>query len=170
MTVTGIIETMIGIIETMIGVIETVIGIIETVIGIIETEMEIIKTVIRALRIQAGDISQIQRYQQSVQHQHLFDPLEYNTINTGVQNMATALEEASAKSEDITEHTPLAPVEVIHTGQRGRPRKNIDRELLETSLRLRGPTHIAPVFDCSSRTIRRRALEHGLVEVIRPNI
>ncbi|KAF9050910.1 hypothetical protein BDP27DRAFT_1432374 [Rhodocollybia butyracea] len=100
--------------------------------------------VTQALRIQAGDISQIQRYQQSVQvflttvtaHQDLFDPLEYNTINTSVQNMATALEEASAKSEDIAEHTPLAPVEVIHTGQRGQPRKNIDRELLETSLRL----------------------------------
>lgn len=52
-----------------------------------------------------------------------------------------------------------------HTGRRGRPRKEIDPNILEIALtEHRGPTHLAPVFNCSSRTVRRRALDYNIVE------
>ena len=39
---------------------------------------------------------------------------------------------------------------------------------MEGALELRGPTHLGPIFDCSSRTVRRRALEAGLVQPCPP--
>jgi len=56
----------------------------------------------------------------------------------------------------------------VHAGRPGRPRVHIDAEILDTSLEYRGPTGLAPVFDCSSRTVRRRALERGLVDPCPP--
>lgn len=82
--------------------------------------------------------------------------------------MLSALAEATVQSEDIVEHAAFEPVQTVRSGRRGRPRKEIDPHLLESSLRLRGVTHIAPVFGCSSRTVRRRALEYGLVEPCPP--
>lgn len=82
--------------------------------------------------------------------------------------MITALQDAATNSQDIIEHPPLIPIQEISTGHRGRPRKEIDRDILETSLHLCGVTDIAPVFGCSSRTVRRRALEHGLVDPCPP--
>lgn len=56
----------------------------------------------------------------------------------------------------------------VHTGQAGRPRVHIDRDLLETALRYRGPTDLADIFDCAPRTIRRLALQYGLVDAGAP--
>lgn len=82
--------------------------------------------------------------------------------------MISALDDVSAQSADIVEHPPILPIQISHSGRRGRPRKEIDPAILATSLQYRGPTHIAPVFGCSARTIRRRALEQGLVEPCPP--
>ncbi|KAI0371557.1 hypothetical protein BV20DRAFT_183669 [Pilatotrama ljubarskyi] len=43
------------------------------------------------------------------------------------------------------------------------PRLEIDPTLLELALDLRGPTALAEVLGCHPRTVRRRALEQGLV-------
>lgn len=98
----------------------------------------------------------------------MFDEEEFNILQTGVQDMITALHNAATNSQDIIEHPPFAPIQEIATGRRGHPRKEINRNILETSLHLRGVTDIAPVLECSSRTVRRRALEHGLVEPCPP--
>lgn len=50
------------------------------------------------------------------------------------------------------------------TGKRGRPTVQIEPNFLAQALELQGPTHLASVFNCSSRTIRRRAVELGLAE------
>lgn len=44
----------------------------------------------------------------------------------------------------------------------------MDPNFLATSISLRGPTEIAAIVGCSARTIRRRALEQGLVEPGQP--
>lgn len=82
--------------------------------------------------------------------------------------MLVALADAATHSEDIVEHAPISVAETIHTGRRGRPRKYIDPTILEASLQYCGPTHLAPVFGCSSRTVRRRTLENGLAEPCPP--
>lgn len=56
----------------------------------------------------------------------------------------------------------------MHTGRRGRPRIEIDENFLAFALDLRGPTGIAPVTQTSGRTVRRRALDYGLLEPAAP--
>ncbi|KAL0563180.1 hypothetical protein V5O48_018895, partial [Marasmius crinis-equi] len=132
--------------------------------------------VTRALRIQVGDTTQLIRQQESAQRLllsveqrgHLFDEDEFNMIVTSITGMIQALDEAQEISRDIIEHKPVVPTRVVHTGNRGRPRKELDPLVLQTGLNYRGPTHLAPVFDCSSRTVRRRALEYGMAEPCPP--
>jgi hypothetical protein len=78
--------------------------------------------------------------------------------------MITHLDQASVASSDPPEAPPIQTTRTVHTGQPGRPRIEIDEHLLATALEMRGPTHLAPVFNVSARTVRRRALECGLAE------
>lgn len=58
---------------------------------------------------------------------------------------------------------------MIRNGQRGRPRIGISPSLLSETLEGgRGPSQLEGVFECSRRTIRRRALEAGLVPPGKP--
>jgi hypothetical protein len=78
--------------------------------------------------------------------------------------MIVCLDDAVHLSSDPPDAPPLQTSYLEHTGEAGRPRIQIAPGMLASALGLRGPTHLAPVFNCSSRTIRRRALEYGLVE------
>jgi hypothetical protein len=89
-------------------------------------------------------------------------------IEESLQNMIAYLDQAALVSSDPPDSTAIQTTYLQHTGRRGRPRIEIDPEILATSLEMRGPTGLAPVFGISSRTIRRRALELGLVEPCPP--
>ena len=78
--------------------------------------------------------------------------------------MVERLAEASQRSADPPDELPMPIATLVHTGRPGRPRIHIDPNILAAALELRGPTHLAPVFGVSSRTIRRHVLAHGLVE------
>lgn len=78
--------------------------------------------------------------------------------------MLNALDDAVHLSADPPDHDPPQLSYTAHTGRRGRPRVDIEPELLEIALSMRGSTHLASVFGCAPRTIRRRALEYGLAE------
>ncbi|KAK1229293.1 hypothetical protein PQX77_007651 [Marasmius sp. AFHP31] len=82
------------------------------------------------------------------------------------ERMLVALREAAQVCEaDISSDAiRVEATRKVYTGLPGRPRIEIEPELLETALRLRGPTRLADTFRCHPRTIRRRALELGLVE------
>lgn len=54
------------------------------------------------------------------------------------------------------------------TGRPRRPHVHIEPAFLSEALNLRGPSGVAPVLVCSARTVRRRALEAGLVEPVEP--
>lgn len=98
------------------------------------------------------------------QHAALFSSEELRTICDSVQSMISCLENATHQSSDPPDR-PFPEISFLsHTGLPGRPRIDMDSDLLAAALELRGPTHLASIFNCHPRTIRRRALQYGLVE------
>lgn len=77
--------------------------------------------------------------------------------------MLAALDEASSMSSDPPETGQLVVATRVRTGRRGRPKIHIDRTFLAEALTLRNPGRLAPTFNCGARSVRRRALEYGLV-------
>lgn len=103
------------------------------------------------------------------QHQNVIPPAEFATIQANIAKLVGLLDDAHHQSQDPTPtQQPLVVSQRTRTGHRGRPRVDIDLGFLNQALQLRGPSHIAPVLQCSARTIRRRALEAGLVEPGQP--
>ena len=78
--------------------------------------------------------------------------------------MIAHLEQAATISSDPPDAPTIETTHIIHTGQRGRPRIEINRDILATALEMRGPALLADVFGTSARTVRRRAIEYGLAE------
>lgn len=85
-------------------------------------------------------------------------------LQTNIAALISLLDDACHQSLDPPTQSQLVISGRHTTGRRGRPRIEVDRGFLEQALDLRGPTQIAPVVKCSARTIRRRALEHGLAQ------
>jgi hypothetical protein len=96
-------------------------------------------------------------------HSTLMNPAEKTVIESSVHEMLQHLKDAASLSSDPTDAPPLTTSYLIHTGRPGRPSVYISRDVLAAALQYRGPTHLAHIFHCSSRTIRRMALEYGLV-------
>ena len=97
-----------------------------------------------------------------IQHREAFPAEEFATLHASSERMVSELDAACHRSSDPPDR-PAAPVTArMRTGKRGRPKVHIEPTFLREALTLRGPTGIAPVLGCSSRTVRRRALEHGL--------
>ncbi|KAH9918454.1 uncharacterized protein B0H18DRAFT_912789, partial [Fomitopsis serialis] len=125
-----------------------------------------------AAQTQVGDADRLMQQREEVlrflaevePHCTLFRPVEFNDLRLGVSNMVEVLDEAVHRSSDPPAGPPIVIAERVRTGRRGRPRVEINPSFLETGLQMRGPLGLAPVFSCSSRTVRRRALEHNLVE------
>ncbi|KAJ7135331.1 hypothetical protein C8R46DRAFT_922979 [Mycena filopes] len=126
-----------------------------------------------ALRTQLGDEARLQTQARECarflataeQHQLHIPPEEYQELRRSIGAMTAALEQAATQSSDPLE-VPLLnvmPITPAAERKRGRPRKEINKEFLAGALALRGPTGVAKVLDCHSRTVRHRALEHGLV-------
>lgn len=78
--------------------------------------------------------------------------------------MVDLLSEASVRSSDPLAEAPLVAAVKWQSGGSGRPKTVIERTFLQQALRLRGFTGVADALQCSARTVRRRALELGLVE------
>ena len=62
------------------------------------------------------------------------------------------------------QRSPVTISEQTHIGKRGRPTTEIDPVALQHLLELRGPQDTGKLLGCSTRTIRRRALESGLAQ------
>jgi hypothetical protein len=79
--------------------------------------------------------------------------------------MIQSLDEAANQSNDQPDIPYVAPSTRSYTGRPGRPRIEINPDWLQTALDIRGgTTSLGSVFGCAPRTVRRRALELGLVE------
>lgn len=100
----------------------------------------------------------------------IFPPAEYAILQQGITAMLDDIDAASHQSADPAQVPRPAVIHTILTGRRGRPRKELNREFLETALELRGPQGISAALggSVSSRTVRRRALDYGLAEACPP--
>ncbi|KAG6852689.1 hypothetical protein C0991_009875 [Blastosporella zonata] len=124
-----------------------------------------------ALRTQRGDAARLSRHRQdcfrllnvATQHAVLFSAGELNTIQDSVHRMIECLDGVTQQSSDPPQASFPSTSSRVPTGHRGPARVEIDPNILALGLELRGPTHLAAVFNCNPRTIRRRALELGLV-------
>lgn len=110
----------------------------------------------------------------------MFSQAEYDCITSNLAAIASAVDRAAQDAYDPpdaiydtydpanTQPDPSIPVlsttRRIHPGGRGAPRIDIDRDMLATLLEFRTLTDIGAMFGCHARTIRRRAIEYGLLE------
>ncbi|KAJ6526004.1 hypothetical protein B0H19DRAFT_581814 [Mycena capillaripes] len=131
-----------------------------------------------ALRTQIGDEARLRAQMQECtrflsageQNNTHFPAGEFARLQRNIQSMTEALEEAVTKSSDPLNVPMLSVMPTVPPAERkrGRPRKEINPEFLAGALTLRGPTGIGRSLKCSSRTVRRRALDYGLVEAGAP--
>ncbi|KAJ7769546.1 hypothetical protein B0H14DRAFT_3509459 [Mycena olivaceomarginata] len=129
-----------------------------------------------ALRTQIGDRVRLQEQNGGVlrmleaiqQHSDVIPTAERQVMEVSIDAMIQALATAAVQSEDLPSRPAIQVTHQELTGHRGRPRIEIDYDFLAYGLELRGPTGLAPVAEVSSLTIRRRALEYGLVEPAAP--
>ncbi len=82
--------------------------------------------------------------------------------------MIADLNAAKSQSADHPDADQIEATRTVHTGRRGRPKIEIDEEILEESYRHRGAIKLGQIFNLSSRTVRRRVLEAGLAEAGEP--
>jgi len=82
--------------------------------------------------------------------------------------MTFYLDQARQASSDPLQDPIIPFAYTTHTGRRGRPRVEVDPDLLSTALTLRPKTQVAKTAECSARTIRRRQIDYGIV-VSRPS-
>ncbi|KAJ6527945.1 hypothetical protein DFH09DRAFT_935459 [Mycena vulgaris] len=128
--------------------------------------------VLSALRRMVGDPPQLTAVRDqgllsvaaAEQHRAVFPVDEYNTVQTSITEIVSALDLACHESIDPPDAAPLVVVWRVRTGRRGRPGTEIDTQFLSAALELRGPTEIAPELGVSSHTVRRAALRVGLVQ------
>lgn len=97
------------------------------------------------------------------QHQNLFPPNEFSVLQQNITTMMEYLDQGCHLSADLPDETLQPITSQLRTGHRGRPRIDIDPGFLTEAYTLRGPTGIAPVVQACARTVRRRALDLGIV-------
>lgn len=85
-------------------------------------------------------------------------------MDKGLWEMIGFLQLAKLQSSDNTDNPPPITTTYTHTGKRGRPRIHIDPDILANSVQFRGTQALTSTYKVSARTIRRRALEEGIVE------
>lgn len=99
-----------------------------------------------------------------MQHREVFDAEEYAIFQSSIVAMVADIDQAVFIANQPPDGPQLQVVHIVRSGRRGRPRIEVDGNFLEHSLGRRGPTRISKLLGCSSRTVRRRALESGLVD------
>ncbi|KAM6490420.1 hypothetical protein JOM56_014184, partial [Amanita muscaria] len=92
--------------------------------------------------------------------QERLPPVEFFSLEDSLSKMVDTLQEAEQRATET--QTPGIQVSSRVAGVCGRPRVEINKEYLEHVLNIRGPSQLTEVFNCSARTIRRRALDFGL--------
>ncbi|KAJ3926500.1 MAG: hypothetical protein NXY57DRAFT_879893, partial [Lentinula lateritia] len=96
------------------------------------------------------------------QYTNIFEPQELRILQNGVQLMVI---DVRALHEQMMESSHQGRPEVIHhqhTGHRGRPRIEIDRDFLQWAYTQRTTSALAHFLGINRDTIRQRLLEYGI--------
>ncbi|KAJ7227140.1 hypothetical protein GGX14DRAFT_318068, partial [Mycena pura] len=143
------------------------------VVNIREGYQRLESKVHRSLRTQQGDATHLAQRSEQVaqflsaaeQHADLFSAAEFSTLRTNAAKMQASLEKAAEESTLGTKEPPPKVMQKVPNGKgTGRKRLAINREFLGDALTMRGSNGIASALGCSARTVRRRALDAGLVQ------
>jgi hypothetical protein len=95
----------------------------------------------------------------------VFDPSELALIRQNISTMVQELDESHHQSLDALLVPKITTSWTVKTGRPGRPRKEVDVEVLQGALTHWPLTKTAPTFECSARTLTRRLQDAGLKEV-----
>jgi hypothetical protein len=99
----------------------------------------------------------------SIKHRDATPPHDYDTMITSVGRMIEALESSRTNSSDVPDRAIGSLGRRSPDGTIGRPRIQVTADQLRTLNTGRTTrTHIADMFSCSERTIRRRLVDYGL--------
>jgi hypothetical protein len=113
-------------------------------------------------------VNKVKRLRESHSHFHkhaaIITSEERAIIDKSINTMIECLDNAAHLSSDPPDAPPLETSYTVYTGEPGRPSVQIPPGMLATALGMRGTSHLTQIFNCSARTIRRRALEYGLAE------
>lgn len=107
-------------------------------------------------------------YSCQIQHRPCFPAAEYSILQSSLVTMIDGLNRAKQLSSDPSDGPAISISHRQSNGKRGRPRVYIEPHFLSFALGIRGPTGLAPAIGCHPKTIRRRALENGLVHAGAP--
>ena len=94
-----------------------------------------------------------------LKHRNLFPAEEFELIVNNLEAMVKLLDDAEDQSIDPPTTSPPSLLHLNHTGVPGRPRIEIDPDVLSRTLALEPKTTLADILGCSSRTVRRRQQE-----------
>ncbi|KAL0066854.1 hypothetical protein AAF712_006049 [Marasmius tenuissimus] len=136
---------------------------------IVNVELETASTAPVEMRLRDTSTVCVDFLRRVQQHERIFQEEEFNNIRESLLNMIQVLDEIAHQVSDPPDrqyplHPPtISDSEIPPARGRGRPRVEIDPGLLQLSVDLRRQNRLAQAYDCSARTVRRRALEEGLV-------
>ncbi|KAF7329414.1 hypothetical protein MKEN_00203300 [Mycena kentingensis (nom. inval.)] len=128
------------------------------------------RNVIRTLQTHRGFESELAYQVQEVlqllsaaeRHEQRFPAEEWDILQQSTQDMLDQLEAARYENPDPLPPTTKPIVLTTHTSTGGRPRIDIDPAILSEARTLRSGRDLGRTFNCSARTLRRRAVDYGL--------
>jgi hypothetical protein len=116
------------------------------------TEVSVIVALRNSLMTMLGKYSQI------------FMAAEHDTIMQSLAIMRNDVRQQYEQTISESHHGHPTIVETIHTGQRGRPSLQINREFLQWAYSLRSISSIAHFLEVSRGLVRQQLVEHGIAE------
>ncbi|KAK7015971.1 hypothetical protein R3P38DRAFT_2718683, partial [Favolaschia claudopus] len=96
------------------------------------------------------------------EHSHIFPAEELATLQQNLALMLNDIQIQYQQALDASHHGRPTVVSRVHTGQRGRPRIEIDPQFLQFAHEHRSTTGIGRFLGVSRSTVRSALLQHGL--------
>jgi hypothetical protein len=102
----------------------------------------------------------------NLQHSRIIPQNEFDTLLQNLNQMKDSLMQAASQALEPPDGPHVSATYTVSTGRRGCPRIEIIPDLLQANLQYATKRHLNSMvaYSCSSRTIRRRAVEYGIEE------
>ncbi|KAL0061553.1 hypothetical protein AAF712_011579 [Marasmius tenuissimus] len=148
-------------------------GIIANFVQAYEELGRTVSVILQTHNVEQGPtvVREVILFQQRLQqHYRLFNPDDLETMTESLLEMILALDQMHNNVVDPPDQPFPFPEQTNDTAPRrpGRPRKVIDPHLLSLAVDMRRMKRLAGILQVHVRTLRRRALEQGLVEPREP--